>query len=84
MGERYINTQNPKNEPPIIKTLDLRVKNSFPPRVGNPDFRRKSRENTKDFVTSDFKMAAKNYRGYVERSSFFQMKRNWQILKVKQ
>ena len=29
-------------------------------------------------------MAAKNYRGYVQHSSFFQMKRNWQNLKVKQ
>ena len=63
MGDGYINTQNPKNEPPIIKTLDLRVKNSFPQRVGNRDFRRKSRENTKNFVSSDFKIAAKNYRG---------------------
>ena len=29
-------------------------------------------------------MTAKNYRGQVERSIFFQMKRNWPILKVKQ
>ena len=49
----YINAHNPKNEPPGIKTLNFRVKNSFDRRVGN----------TKEFVTSDFKMAAKNYCG---------------------
>ena len=52
-----------KNEPPIIKTLDLRVKNIFPLRVGNNDFRQKSLENTKNFVSSDFKIAVNNYRG---------------------
>ena len=46
-----------------IKTLDFRVKNSFDLRVGNRDFRRKLRENTKEFLSSDFKMTAKNYRG---------------------
>ena len=29
-------------------------------------------------------MAAKNYQGYVQHSSFLQMKQNWQNLKVKQ
>ena len=38
MGDRFINTQNPKNEPPSIKTLDLRVQNSFDLRVGNAIF----------------------------------------------
>ena len=59
----FVNTKNPKNEPPILKTVELRVKNSFHLRVGNLDFRQKSRENTNDFLTSDFKMAATNYRG---------------------
>ena len=63
MGYGYINTQNPKNEPPIIKPLDLRVKDNIPLRVGNHDFRRKSLENTKNFVSSDFKIAVNNYRG---------------------
>ena len=58
MGERFI----PKNEPLSIKTLDFRVKNSFDMRVGNQDFCRKSRKNTKEFLNSDFKMTAKNYR----------------------
>ena len=49
MGDRFINTQNPKNEPPNIKTLDLRVQNSFDLRVGNRDFRQKLREKTKEF-----------------------------------
>ena len=71
-----LNTKNPNNEPPILKTLDLRVKYSFHLRVGNLDLRQKSRENTKDFFTRDLKMAAKNYRGYVQHSSFFQMKCN--------
>ena len=39
VGNRFINTQNPKNEPPSIKTLDFRVKNSFDLSVGNHDFR---------------------------------------------
>ena len=59
----FINTQIPKNEPPSIKTLNLRVKNSFDIRVENLDFRRKSGRNTKELVKSDFKIAAKNYRG---------------------
>ena len=29
VGDRFNNTQNPKNEPPNIKTLDFRLKNSF-------------------------------------------------------
>ena len=41
VGDGCINTQNPKNEHPIIKTLDLRVKNGFHLRVGNKkNFRR--------------------------------------------
>ena len=34
----HINSQNPKIEPPSIKTLDLRVKNCFDLRVGNAIF----------------------------------------------
>ena len=56
VGDGSISTQNPKNEPPIIKTLDFRVKKSFHLSVRNLDFCRKSLENTKDFLTSDFKM----------------------------
>ena len=63
MGDRFINTQNQKNEPPNIKTLGLRVQNSFDLRVRNRDFRRKSRENTKEFLSGNFKIAVKNYRG---------------------
>ena len=52
----FVNTKNPKNEPPILKTLDLRVKYSFHLRVGNRDFRQKSRRNTKDFFVFNFKL----------------------------
>ena len=40
VGNRCTKTQNPKNEPASIKTLDLRVKNSFNLRVGNAIFAR--------------------------------------------
>ena len=60
-----------KNEPPSIKILDLRVKNSFDLRVGNSDFCQKSRENTNEFLSGVLKMAAKNNRGKFELSSFF-------------
>ena len=63
MGDRFINTHNLKNETPSIKTQDLRVQNIFDRRVGNCDFQRKSRENTKEFLNSDFKIAAKTYWG---------------------
>ena len=46
-------------EPTRIRTLDFRVKINFNMR----DFRRKSCENTKEFLTSDFKIADKNYSG---------------------
>ena len=70
VGERFINTQNPTNEPRSIKTLDFRDKNSFDLRVGNRDFRQKSHENTKEFLSSNFKMSAKNYWGVVEHSIY--------------
>ena len=38
VGDRFINTQNPIIELPSIKTLDLRVQNSFDQRVVNGDF----------------------------------------------
>ena len=38
VGYRFTKTKNPKNEPASIKTLDLRVKNSFNLRVGNAIF----------------------------------------------
>ena len=77
VGDGCLNTQNPKNEPPIMKTLDLRVNKSFHLKVGN-------HENKKYFLTSNFQMDAINYRWQVECSSFFQMKRTWQILKAEQ
>ena len=45
---------------PSIKNLDLRVKNIFDLRVRNNDFCQKSHKNTKEFLSSDFKIAAKN------------------------
>ena len=80
----FFNTQDPINQPPNIKTLDLRVQNSFDLRVGNRDFRRTSRGNTKDFFIFNIKLGAKNYRVQVECSRFFQMKRNRKNIKVKQ
>ena len=56
VGDSFMNTQNPHN----IKTLDLRVQNCFDLRDGNRDFCPKTLENTKEFLSSDFKMAA-NY-----------------------
>ena len=48
---------------PRTPKMNLRVKKSFDLRVRNRDFCHKSGGNTKEFVTSDFKIAAKNYRG---------------------
>ena len=62
--------QDPKFQPPSSKILDLR-ENEKILGVGNCDFCRKSGKNTKKILIRNFKIAGKNYPGYVDRSSFF-------------
>ena len=59
-GGGYIMNQDPKFQPPSSKTLVLRAKWKKNYLVGNHDFSRKLCENTKEILSSDFKMAGNN------------------------
>ena len=56
---------------PSSKILDLRTKWEKNLSVGIQIFHQKSCENTKEILSSDFKMDGKHYPGYVDHSIFF-------------
>ena len=60
----YIQNQDPNVQPPISNTLDSRGDtNNFNLRVRNHNFYLKSRKNTKELFSYDFKMASKSQLG---------------------